>query len=332
VLGEGLGRVDHVTARRSKCRARDSQRVAVDDEADDVWDVAADDEDDAACVAEVGAAELVVAACDDGAALVVAARLPDAALGWYSPPEGPKRRFELLTKLYPRVMQFVTEFGAQSFPNRESACKFLDAAVSKIDWNNLVESTHFQPNIMSVWYDWKRAKSLDELIAMSQDYQIEINQYYIDRLRLHKHGPCGGFAPFMFLDSNPAVQWSIIDYWREPKQSYFHMQVALNPEYVFTLLDKDQYKIGATIDAPIYVVNDSLWDYADVSVRAELLDPNDKSVWQSDEMKTPLEPDCAAKLVKRVSFTASLAGDHRLVLTLQYGEQSLTNEYRVKVV
>ncbi|TMC56668.1 MAG: hypothetical protein E6J26_07090 [Chloroflexi bacterium] len=251
--------------------------------------------------------------------------------GWYSPPEGPKRRFETLARLYPRTLQFVTEFGAQSFPNRASACKFMDSDIGKVDWNHLVERHHFQPNIMSVWYDWRKAKDLDDLIAMSQDYQIEINQYYIDRLRLYKYKPCGGFAAFMFHDSNPAVQWSLIDYWREPKQSYAHMQVALNPEYVFTLLAKDDYRVGETIHAPLYVVNDSLWDYPDVRVHAELLDVHDHSLWQSETMSATLEPDCSPKLVETVSFGAAQAGDHRLVLTMQYGDQALENHYRVRV-
>jgi beta-mannosidase len=252
--------------------------------------------------------------------------------GWYSPPEGPKRRLETLSRLYPPALRFVTEFGAQSFPNRESALKFMDGDLSKVDWEHLVERHHFQPNIMSVWYDWRKANNLDDLIAMSQDYQIEINQYYIDRLRLRKYNPCGGFAAFMFLDSNPAVQWSIVDYWREPKQSYAHMQIALNPEYVFALLSKDEYPVGEGIDAPLYVVNDSLWDYPGVTVRAELLDPGGRSVWQSEPMRTSLEPDCAAKLVQHLSFKPTTPGDHRLVLTMHYGEQSLENHYRIRVV
>ena len=79
------------------------------------------------------------------------------------------------------------------------------------------------------------------------------------------------------------------------------------------------------------MVNDSLWDYPDVRVHAELLDVHDHSLWQSETMSATLEPDCSAKLVETVSFGAAQAGDHRLVLTMQYGDRALENHYRVRV-
>ncbi len=252
--------------------------------------------------------------------------------GWYKAMHGPKRRFELYKRLFPSSLRFCTEFGAQSFPNLESCVKFMDADISQIDWDHLTERHHFQPNIMADWYDWRGARSLPELIEMTQNYQIDLNQYYIDWFRIHKYKPCGGFAPFMFHDSNPAVQWSILDYWRVPKKSYQHMQVALNPEYVFTLLDKDAYRVGETIDLPIYVVNDSLYEYEAVTIHATLLDPADLQVWHSDEFSMPLEADCMTKFVQKIEFKLMQPGVYRLGLELQYGEHRLRNEYQINVV
>jgi beta-mannosidase len=252
--------------------------------------------------------------------------------GWYKAYDGPKRRFELLKKIFPLSLRFVTEFGAQSFPNLESSVKFMNAEIRQIDWQRLVDRHHFQPDIMADWYDWRSAKSLSDLIAMSQDYQIEIHQYFVDWLRFHKYDPCGGFAPFMYLDSNPAVQWSVIDYWRVPKSSYYHLQVAYNPEYVFTLLPKDSYRAGEPMSLPVYAINDSLYDYPAVRIRASVLKPDGISVWQSDEMTASLEPDCKAKLVKRIEFRLSSTGDYHLELAMQYGDQTLTNEYRLRIV
>jgi beta-mannosidase len=251
--------------------------------------------------------------------------------GWYKQFDGPKRRFELIKWIFPSTLAFVTEFGAQSFPQLASCVKFMDADIKKIDWAHLVERHHFQPNIMADWYDWRACQSLQELIELSQAYQIEINQYYIDWLRYHKYQPCGGIAPFMFHDSNPAVQWSILDYWRAPKKSYHAMRVAFNPEYVFTLLPKDAYRVGETLTLPVYVVNDARRAYERVNIMATVFDANGTPVWQSDPLPTTLEADCKAKLAQRITFSIKTAGTQRLVLRMEYGEQLLENEYRIRV-
>ncbi|MEP7198240.1 MAG: sugar-binding domain-containing protein, partial [Chloroflexota bacterium] len=224
--------------------------------------------------------------------------------GWYKTFDGPKRRFETLKKIFPRSLQFVTEFGAQSFPNLESATKFMDADIAKIDWAHLADRYHFQPDMMADWHDWRGAKSLAELIALSQDYQIEINQYYIDWLRFHKYAPCGGIAPFMFHDSNPAVQWSVIDYWRVPKSSYYHLQVAFNPEYVFTLPAKDVYHVGEAITLPIYAVNDSLYHYDAAHIKVSFAHVANELI-SNITMSTALAPDCLAQHVQTISFRAT---------------------------
>ena len=95
---------------------------------------------------------------------------------------------------------------------------------------------------------------------LTQDYQIAINRFYIDRLRYYKYRPTGGIMPFMFHDPNPAIQWSIVDYWRVPKRSYDAMRLAFSPQYIFTLLSQDHYPLGKPIDLPIYVVNDAQRD------------------------------------------------------------------------
>ena len=91
---------------------------------------------------------------------------------------------------------------------------------------------------------------------------------------------------------------SVLDYWRVPKNSYYHMQVAYNPEYVFTLPPKDRYRAGESIVLPVFVTNDSLYAYERVTVRARVLDAAGREVWHGAELAASLEPDCMAKLVQ----------------------------------
>jgi beta-mannosidase len=109
------------------------------------------------------------------------------------------------------------------------------------------------------------------------------------------------------------------------------MRVAFNPEYVFTLLPKDAYRVGETLTLPVYVVNDARRAYERVNIMATVFDANGTPVWQSDPLPTTLEADCKAKLAQRITFSIKTAGTQRLVLRMEYGEQLLENEYRIRV-
>ncbi len=250
--------------------------------------------------------------------------------GWYQS-YGPKRKFETLYRFFPKNLRFVTEFGAQSFPNYESSRRFMDPDIRKIDWERLMERHSFQPEIMRYWIDVDSFQDLRDLIDATQDYQIMINQYYIDRLRLHKYRPTGGILPFMFHDPNPAVQWSIIDYWRVPKRSYYQMQKAFNPEYVFTVFDRDSYPVGGAVQLPIYVVNDSGREYHKVTVEVRVTDMYGGEILKS-QLGASLEADCPAKEIWRLEVRPDRPGTYHVDLVLTCGGNRLENSYPLVVV
>ncbi|CAA9237214.1 MAG: GH2 [uncultured Chloroflexia bacterium] len=248
--------------------------------------------------------------------------------GWY-PTHGPLRRFDWLRRQFPRNLRFVTEFGAQSFPNRESCEKFMAGEIEKIDWTLLARRHSFQPEIMARWYDWRSCRSLDELIEQSQRYQIDVNRFYIDRLRMSKYRPTGGIVPFMFADSHPAVQWSILDYWRVPKASYRAMRDAFRPHYAWTLLDADEYPVGQVLELPIYVVNDARVA-VDFAVEAMVVSTGG-SVVAHVKAAGELEADCLPLVATRLSFVPAAPDDYRLRITLRTEDEPFHNEYTIRV-
>jgi beta-mannosidase len=250
--------------------------------------------------------------------------------GWYGEVYGPLRGWEGVARRFPDNIRFVTEFGAQSFPNAESSAKFMASDVAKIDWDHLVARHHFQPNMLATWMDWRAAGSLEELARITQDYQSRVNRFYIDRLRFHKYRPTGGIVPFMFHDSNPAVQWSIVDYWRVPKRSYAAMRLAFSPQYVFTLLDKDEHAIGVAVDVPIYIVNDA-HRAVPTTLEARLLDPVGAELARFERVLT-LPPDCMAMEIERLRLTPDRAGTYRLALALRPQDtEPVEQEYEITV-
>ncbi len=245
--------------------------------------------------------------------------------GWYEAQE-PRKRLERLGRRLP----FVTEFGAQSFPNYESSIKFMAPELSRIDWQRLEERHSLQRKIMDRWLSMGSFTDLKELIEASQDYQIAINRQYIDHLRYYKYRPAGGVLAFSFHDPNPAIQWSIVDYWRVPKRSYHHMQRAFHPQYVFTLFGKDEYRVGEEIAVPIYIVNDSQTGYDEVAIRAEVFNAEGERTTHAS-FASSLQADSQAELVRLLHLRFGESGERKLRLRLEYEDQVFENEYRLTI-
>jgi beta-mannosidase len=250
--------------------------------------------------------------------------------GWYSKVYGPLRSWEPLARHFPNIIRFVTEFGAQSFPNLASCLKFMDADVALIDWDYMTMRHQFQPSIMDHSLDWRSVRMLEGLIALTQDYQVEVNRFYIDRLRYAKYRPTGGILPFMFHDPNPAISFSILDYWRVPKRSYAALRLAFSPQYVFTLLARDRSPVATPIDLPIYVVNDA-HRAVPVEIVARLLAPDQTELARVARSLT-LPADCMAMEVERLRLTPMTPGEYRLALSLCDQEgNAIANEYMIVV-
>lgn len=241
--------------------------------------------------------------------------------GWYRDQE-PRQRLQGLG----RRLRFVSEFGAQSFPNYEDSMQFMSPELSSVEWGRLQDRHSLQREIMDRCLDLDSFTELKPLIEASQGYQIAINRQYIDALRYHKYQPTGGILAFSFHDSNPAVQWSVVDYWRVPKRSYYHMQRAFHPQYVFTMLDKDQYQVGEEIAVPIYVVNDSRDSYEEVGISAEVFDAEGERTTRAS-FSSSLGADSQAQLVRLLHLRFDKRGERRLLLKLEYGGEVFENEY-----
>jgi beta-mannosidase len=250
-------------------------------------------------------------------------------MGWYTRVFGPLRFWERLAQRFPANIRFVSEFGAQSFPNLESCLKFMDADPTKIDWERMTARHQFQASILEHSLPWREVRKLDELIQLTQSYQIAINRFYVDRLRSYKYRPTGGIVPFMFHDPNPAISFSIIDYWRTPKRSYAALRQAFSPQYTFALLSQDHYRTGQPIDLPIYVVNDHHRDVP-VELAARLIGPDGAELAHVSRALT-LPADCMALEADRLRLTPDTPGVYHLRLELHGGAEPLELEYAIVV-
>ncbi len=252
-----------------------------------------------------------------------------AYFGWYRN-YGTLADLEKGMRLLPINLRFPTEFGAQSLPNLASSQRFMPAELGEIDFDYLNQYHSFQGDIMANWIPWRSATTLQELIDMSQQYQSFINRHFTDLLRYHKYRPTGGILPFMFVDSYPAVLWSLIDYWRVPKTSYYAMQMAFRPQYAFTLLAARTYQLAESIELPIYAVNDAHYAVYDLTLHAILRDPDGAELAHLRH-RLSLEADCMTREVDRLRLTATRRGRFTLEITLQGGDHDTRQVYDIVV-
>ncbi len=246
--------------------------------------------------------------------------------GWYF---GPLRWLNYLIRKKSERLKFVTEFGSQSFPNYENSIRFMESELENLDWKHLQARHHLQAWLMKLWVNPKRSRTLKEYINATQNYQSKVNRYHIDRLRYLKYRPNGGCLAFVFLDSNPAIQWSVVDYWREPKSSYYAMQKAMSPVYAFGLLDKETYPRGRTAPFPVYAVNDT-WNEVDAKIEVAIISASgDEILSESHQVKLASDSEARAIACPRVRLNDK--GKYRLEIKLSWNDRSLQNSYRFKV-
>ena len=232
--------------------------------------------------------------------------------GWYiSKPDGfPKAMHYPVLK---GSMAFITEFGAQAFPNYGDALKFIPPDIKQIDWNDLEQFYMLQKKNMDKYVPLKPGMELNDYIDATQQYQARLQKFHIDWMRSVKYQENWGIVSFLFNDPNPAISWAVVDYWRQPKKAYYAVQSAFQPVYAFVTWKFAPYRVKQTIKLPVFVVNDLLETY-EAKINAEITHDGQKVLEQN--WQTRLEPDMAAKKIDTISFKAGSEGDYYLKLTL----------------
>ena len=172
--------------------------------------------------------------------------------GWY---HGDVRDIDRLAKTVPRVVRFVSEFGAQAVPD---TADFIDAdAWPDLEWEALARHHGLQkwvfddrvpPDHFDTFDDWRHA---------TQVYQAELLRHHIELLRKLKYRPAGGFCLFAWNDPAPVVSWSVLDHERRPKLGYHAVRAACEP--VIVVADRPPAIVapGDVLHLDVHVVNDT---------------------------------------------------------------------------
>ncbi|MGH9268604.1 MAG: hypothetical protein ACRD0D_10570, partial [Acidimicrobiales bacterium] len=195
--------------------------------------------------------------------------------GWYHNRE---RDLPWLCGLAPRLVRFVSEFGAQAVP--ESAAFMAPERWPDLDWDRL-ERTHglqrrflarngLAPERFATFDEWRRA---------TQDHQATVVRHHVEHLRRLKYRPTGGLAQFCFADGHPAVSWSVLDHERVPKAGFLALAAACAPVIVTADRPAPAYRPGAAFYSDVHVVSDLRHDLTGAVVEARLAWEGGEAAW-----------------------------------------------------
>ncbi|MGE5589970.1 MAG: hypothetical protein ACM3ZA_05070 [Bacillota bacterium] len=173
--------------------------------------------------------------------------------GWYA---GKMQDLERIFKMFPKTARFVSEYGAQAFPDLESCREFVRGDRPDINWDELESRFMLQREIRARYVDPAQSRSLAEYVAATQEYQATLLKYYNEQLRRRKYRPCGGALAFMLTDGSPGITWSLVDYWRRPKRAYEQMRRDFSPVHIMADWPAGPYAPGQTYRTRVTFVND----------------------------------------------------------------------------
>jgi beta-mannosidase len=238
--------------------------------------------------------------------------------GWY---HGHERDLPGFAAAMPRMVRFLSEFGAQAVPESD---EFMEAdRWPDLDWDRIgrhhalqkrVFDRHVPPAEHDTYESWK---------AATQHYQATLLRHHIETLRRLKYRPTGGFCMFSFTDAMPAVSWSVLDHERRPKAGFHALVEACRPVIVVADRLPAQVTPGETLMLAVHVVSDLRRDLDDVTVTARVAWPGGSTEWR---FRGDVPADCCVK-VGTLTFVApsTPGGELSLELTLDGGDVVATN-------
>jgi beta-mannosidase len=242
--------------------------------------------------------------------------------GWY---HGDERDLPGFAAKLPRLVRFVSEFGAQAVPESSD---FIDAGSwPDLDWSHLSDRHGLQTRIFDQRVPPEAFDTFDEWKSATQIHQAELLKHHIETFRKLKYRPTGGFCMFAFNDAMPMVSWSVLDHLREPKRGFTALAEACRPVIVVADRLPAAVRPGQTFALDVHAISDLHRSLMETRVSAVVVGPDTRLEWS---WEGDLGSDECTR-IGTIEFTAPkpLTNSDTIVvdLTLECGDVVATNRY-----
>jgi beta-mannosidase len=244
--------------------------------------------------------------------------------GWYW---GDERGLPGFAAAVPRMVRFVSEFGAQAVP--ESAAFMQPELWPELDWAALGRHHALQKAVFDARVPPREYTTFDEWRAATQQYQATVLKHHVEHLRRLKYRPTGGFAMFLLNDAQPAVTWSVLDHNRAAKAGYQALTEACRPVIVVADRLPAVLEAGASVALDVDVVSDLRHNLGDAEVTARITWPGGGHEWR---WRGDVPADATVKVGVVRFVVPDVHGELALDLELECGNVVATNRDSTVVV
>ncbi len=239
--------------------------------------------------------------------------------GWY---HGHERDLPGFAATMPRVVRFVSEFGAQAVP---SSAEFMEPERwPDLDWETLQEHHGLQLHAFDKFVPPDDYATFDQWRDATQQYQATLLRHHIETLRRLKYSPTGGFCFFMLNDAGPMVSWSVLDHERRPKLAYQAVVDACRPVIVVADRLPETVAVGAALALDVHVVSDVRRLLEETECTATLSWPGGSHAWR---WGGDVPPDSCVRIGTIQFVVADAPGELWLDLVIEHGDEVASNRY-----
>jgi beta-mannosidase len=240
------------------------------------------------------------------------------------------------------MASFASEFGLQSPPGVQSLGRFLSPAEL---WPPGRAWTYHGAGLKKLWRyarpflpsaqasrprpAW-RTVTPELFVRASQRAQAHGLQIGIEHFRRRKASGCGGLLIWQLNEPWPAISWSLVDFYRQPKPAYESVRRLFEPVLVSLDFPLREYHRGDVWHADVWVVNDGPQALSDCRVEVVLEGQGERPAGHFErELDVPAD---SARIVDRIAWELPPAEEWRLACTLeQAGRVLAANEYDLSV-
>lgn len=245
--------------------------------------------------------------------------------GWQ---HGEVSNLRVLASKFPRLVEFVSEFGAQALPHDPEIAQAAGADhFPDIDTEILQNTYGAELQLLMRKTPLNQFSHWDLWVTATQLRQAEIIRHTVEILRTLKYRPTGGYCQFMLADAMPYVSYAVLDNKRRPKLGWRALQAASQPVIVVADLHSSTLELGSH-DCEIHVISD---------IREKIVAAIITVKWEcsgSDPIEWVFKGNFEADSVTRIT-SLTLPAIHRgagnLKISLKAPQIEVSNTYSVTI-
>ena len=247
---------------------------------------------------------------------------------WFGWRHGEISDLQVLASRLPRMLRFVSEFGAQALPADAEIAKACEAD-NFPDFARKVLSTRFgaQLDLLERHSPLDSSENWSDWVLGTQERQAEVIRHTIEILRTLKYRPSGGFCQFLLADAMPYVSCALLDHHRKPKKAWDAFTAANRPVIAVADLHTETILTGQRTCA-VHVVSDLRDHIGPATLTIDWRAPGSKP--QRWTYSGDFEPDSVTKVAEPM-LVAKQIGQASLSLELRGTGVHAVNSYELKV-